>query len=355
GTVSGRYRFLHALYQEVLYQRLAAAQRVRLHKRLAERLAAAYGEHSHGVAAELADHFERGCDYPRALRYLAQAAKNAARCYANHEAEAYLSRALTLVHRLQPAERAEARIALLQRRAHVRKVMNDLGGAIEDLKAVLASGRERDDQGLVVKTLVEISRIARWLNSRYCLETAAEAEGISRELDDEFVKVCARVNCARANSFFAEWRQDSVATCRSGFRVVRAARDPRMIVLSSNAMMECMSSNYELARLLAEEAARMAQSLGDSFHFMQYRWVELWTLIYLGRLGEMRRGLVLALSVAEKNGNFFWVMNYRLGLARFDVALPAVCIEGEVYRQVVRCEESYVSAVGPVRVLRSLY
>ncbi|MGH7479841.1 MAG: hypothetical protein ACREJ8_09690, partial [Candidatus Methylomirabilales bacterium] len=42
-------------------------------------------------------------------------------------------------------------------------------------------------------------------------------------------------------------------------------------------------------------------------------------------------------------------------LARFDVALPAVCIEGEVYRQVVRCEESYVSAVGPVRVLRSLY
>ncbi|MGH8654899.1 MAG: AAA family ATPase, partial [Gammaproteobacteria bacterium] len=42
GTVSGRYRFLHALYQEVLYQRLAAAQRVRLHKRLAERLAAAY-------------------------------------------------------------------------------------------------------------------------------------------------------------------------------------------------------------------------------------------------------------------------------------------------------------------------
>lgn len=30
-------------------------------------------------------------------------------------------------------------------------------------------------------------------------------------------------------------------------------------------------------------------------------------------------------------------------------------IEGEVYRQVVRCEESYVSAAGPVRVMRSLY
>ena len=42
-------------------------------------------------------------------------------------------------------------------------------------------------------------------------------------------------------------------------------------------------------------------------------------------------------------------------LGRFDIDLPAVRIAGEVYRQVVRCEESYVSAVGPVRVLRSLY
>ena len=42
-------------------------------------------------------------------------------------------------------------------------------------------------------------------------------------------------------------------------------------------------------------------------------------------------------------------------LARLDVDLPAVTIEGELYRQVVRCEESYVSAAGPVRVMRSLY
>ena len=42
-------------------------------------------------------------------------------------------------------------------------------------------------------------------------------------------------------------------------------------------------------------------------------------------------------------------------LARLDVDLPAVTIEGELYRQVVRCEETYTSAAGPVRVMRSLY
>jgi hypothetical protein len=314
GTVTGRYRFLHALYRDVLYQRLAAAQRVRIHQCLAERLAAAYGEQSHSVAAELADHFELGCDYSRAVRYIDQAAENATRRYANHEAVAYLSRGLVLVERLSPVEQEETKIGLLQRRAHVRKVMDDLGGAIEDLETVLASGRARDDQELVVNTLMEISRIARWLNSRYCLAAAAEAEAISRALDDEFIKVCAQVNHARANLFFAEWRQDNVATCRSGFRIVHAAHDPIMTVGAP--WVECMSSNYELARLVAEEAARIAQSLGDSFHFMQYRWLALWTLIYLGRLGELRRELDLALSVAEKNGNAFWVINYRLMLAR---------------------------------------
>jgi predicted ATPase len=257
GTVAGRYRFLHALYQEVLYQRLAAAQRVRLHKRLAERLAGAYGEQSHQVAAELAEHFERGCDYARALRYLGQAAENAARRYANCEAIAYLNRGPALVERLPLAEQEGTRSGLLQRRAHVRSVMDDLDGAIEDLKLVLRSARERNDQELVVKSLVQISRLARWFDSRYSLETAAEAETVSHEISDDLINACARVNYARLKLHFAMLnstgrRQDSVATCRNGLGVIRRARDPAVLVqfLANCGWMECMSSNYELASLL---------------------------------------------------------------------------------------------------------
>lgn len=42
-------------------------------------------------------------------------------------------------------------------------------------------------------------------------------------------------------------------------------------------------------------------------------------------------------------------------LARLDVDLPAVTIAGKLCRRVVRCEETYVSAAGPVRVMRALY
>lgn len=42
-------------------------------------------------------------------------------------------------------------------------------------------------------------------------------------------------------------------------------------------------------------------------------------------------------------------------LAQYDINLPYVDCEGKTYRQVLRCEQTYTSAVGSVRVKRSLY
>ena len=69
GTLSGQYRFRHALYQNVLYQRLGQARRVRLHRTIGEREARGYSEKVQDVAAELAVHFEYGRDISRAIRY----------------------------------------------------------------------------------------------------------------------------------------------------------------------------------------------------------------------------------------------------------------------------------------------
>ena len=42
-------------------------------------------------------------------------------------------------------------------------------------------------------------------------------------------------------------------------------------------------------------------------------------------------------------------------LARFDLNVPVIEVAGERYKRVLRCETTYTSAVGPVRVARSLY
>jgi hypothetical protein len=42
-------------------------------------------------------------------------------------------------------------------------------------------------------------------------------------------------------------------------------------------------------------------------------------------------------------------------LSRFDLDVPVLAVDGQRYHRVLRCETTYTSAVGPVRVARSLY
>src|SRR5262249_41142769 len=65
GIVTARYGFIHALYQEVLYRRVAVGRRVRLHQLIGERGEEVYGERAGEGAAELALHFEQGHHYRR--------------------------------------------------------------------------------------------------------------------------------------------------------------------------------------------------------------------------------------------------------------------------------------------------
>ncbi len=77
GTVAARYGFLPALYQEVLYDRLTARRRQRLHQQIGEREEQGYGERAREIAAELALHFEQGREYRKAVQYLQHAGVNA--------------------------------------------------------------------------------------------------------------------------------------------------------------------------------------------------------------------------------------------------------------------------------------
>jgi tetratricopeptide (TPR) repeat protein len=113
GTVAARYAFVHALYQQVVYERLGAGRRVRLHRCLGECLEAAYGPQAGEMAAELAEHFARGQDTERAVRYLNRAAENATRRYAHCEVTHLVTRALALLRQLpETPARAQQELAL---------------------------------------------------------------------------------------------------------------------------------------------------------------------------------------------------------------------------------------------------
>jgi len=112
-TVAARYSFLHALYQQVLYERVTAGRRIELHRRIGERQERAYGERARGIAAELAVHFERGHDYRRAVQYYEQAEKNAVQRSAYVEAIGLLTKGLELLKTLpDTSERIQQELEL---------------------------------------------------------------------------------------------------------------------------------------------------------------------------------------------------------------------------------------------------
>jgi predicted ATPase len=113
GTAASRYTFQHALYQEVIYDRVTAAQKVTWHRRIAERLETAYGKRANEIAAELAVHFERGREYQRAIQYLQQAGQNAIRRSAHQEAITLLTKGLESLKTLpDTSERTQQELSL---------------------------------------------------------------------------------------------------------------------------------------------------------------------------------------------------------------------------------------------------
>ena len=93
-TLSLRYRFVHVLYQNVLYGSLQPTRRAQLSGRTAAALAAHHATDTSAVAARLAILFETARDFPAAARYFFAAARRAVSLFAFREALSLADRGL---------------------------------------------------------------------------------------------------------------------------------------------------------------------------------------------------------------------------------------------------------------------
>ncbi|HTU65778.1 MAG TPA: AAA family ATPase [Steroidobacteraceae bacterium] len=97
GSLDAMYAFRHAIYRHVFHQRIGAAPRVQLHRRVAQALIAGVAQGVPVAPAELALHHERGREYAAALRAYGQAAQAALHSLAPLEARELMEHARTLL------------------------------------------------------------------------------------------------------------------------------------------------------------------------------------------------------------------------------------------------------------------
>jgi tetratricopeptide (TPR) repeat protein len=341
GTVAGQYSFLHALFQEVLSQRLAPGQKVRLHRRLGERLEAGYGAHTAEIAAPLAIHFEEGRDFSKAIRFLGEAAESSAKRFGNREVVVYSTRALDLVARLSNDPPLALRMKLLQQRGWARRSAGDLRGALEDLTAVASRAAEADEPLVEVKALMDLSRFCVWVDRRRCLDLAERAVALSRTAGDETLTILAEANWSSLRLYLKGWRDEDAARCRVAVRMMGEARDPRTEMRRCGIVstLELITSNYRDCFAAADRCQQLAQDRGDVYFYVIYNTFVAVSLLQLGEWRGMKQRLAAALSLTERNAN-----KHVSGMCHLMIAwLHAEALDFEGARK--RCEDALDLAV----------
>ena len=279
GTVAAGFEFLHALYREVLNERLSPTRRAGLHRRIGERLEAAYRERAPEIAAELALQFDHARDARRAIIYLKHAAETDRRRSANQEAKMHLRRALELLKALPvSSERDELEVAL--RIALGAALMATDGFGAPEVEECYATARE------LCQRLGRTTQLFPVVWGMWLFYLGRGSVRTTRELADALQKLprSGGNSTLRLQMHHAQWatalsegniraveEHSSAGIClydpgqHAGLTSTYGDHDAGVCALSFSARAAVLAGRTELAVQQSAEAIALARNLGHPF------------------------------------------------------------------------------------------
>ncbi len=308
GSLATRYRFAHALYQNVLYAELVSKRRIALHRQVGERLLGHYRDQAGRIAAQLAMHFERGRDFARAVAYLLEAGDNATHVYGNFEAETLFTHALTLVEKLPHEEQLDRFLTLYEKRGTVNFGLSRFENSANDYRQMLARAREKSSAALECTALTALATTLFWshrmdempLRAEEALQAADRAA--SPMLRDVTSVLIALKHLCYGELDEAKLRMEEI---------IRSSRSlgnkPALLgALTWRGSLHFFQSEYARAEEALSETRELASELRDGFSVL----ISLFFLGLLrGNLGRMKEALATleeAIAMARRNGDAFW-------------------------------------------------
>lgn len=256
------YEFRHALVAEALYDELLPAERTLLHAALARALEEQWTSAGDGSAAEIAHHWHRAHDLPRALEASLRAADEATRVFAFSEVHAQLERVLELWPQVASESRDPSldRTRILERAADAAAAAGELARAIALARAALD---ELGPDGPLDRRLWLGHRIA-WYHW-----DLGDADSAERTV------------------------QDALAVAEPAAPVARAR------LLSDLAQLHWSATRYEPARDTAAQALALARSAGDRIESARARMMLGTAMV---SAGEVEVGIATLEQAVEEAG-----------------------------------------------------
>ncbi|MBI4517982.1 MAG: AAA family ATPase [Deltaproteobacteria bacterium] len=232
GRGIGRCSFSHALVHETFYEDLTTAERIALHRRVAEAIEAVYAADLDAHAAELAHHFFQAIPAgtaAKATHYAIRTAEQAAAVFAHEDAITHYAQALAalVAHTgLDAEEMARRRCEILRRLGEAQGRAGNLAGARASLLEAVAIARALRSPDLLA-----------WA----ALGFTAIGSDINPNLDAELVSI----------------GEEALAGLGAGDTALRAR------LLGGFSAMLCYAGNAERGAVLSREAVAVAERLGD--------------------------------------------------------------------------------------------
>ena len=309
GTLTACYEFVHVLYREVCYRRIAPGRRAQLHRRLGEWAEARFERE----AAGLADHFERGGDWLRAIKYLQVAADTAGRRFEPRQAAEILEHALELVKKLPEAERTVREIEILEKLATIYVVLVDNIHAIESYEALAIRAAH---EGLIneeVRALIDMAYPLSWTGSESSLETLERALRLSARQEDPNLGARTRARCF-AQRLWQRWNPQDVEEFHNAFAEALNADNRSTLgpYLADCGFIRWICSEYrEARRSLIESRVILFETVEEnpylSAEFLKGQCIVLpKNLLFLGEWGEALREIKDVIAMLDKNADYLW-------------------------------------------------
>jgi len=333
GTTSPAYEFVHALYREVVYRRMPAGRRTRLHRHIGEWGESLYASQPHEAAPWLAYQFESAADWARAIAYLRLVAETAGRRHAPREAAAILQHALDLSTKLPEPERATSETGILEQLAAMYVVSFDTR-AVDTFEALAARAASGGFIDVEVKALIDMVYPLSWTDAERSLQVIDRALRLSAQQSNPLQRARTRASCLVRRIWVGGWNPRDAEDCRQALEEIRRSGDRLMVAshLIEFNFIRWISSEYRAARHDAVESlAILADARVENPYLSFAHWLSHftlpWSLLFLGEWGEALQTLTAESTLADKNGERYHAQTlqlYRAWIHLHAMDFPAV-------------------------------
>ncbi len=331
GRVAMRCSFRHALIRHALAQRVGAAQRIELHRRLADALERNHGVRAGEMAAELALHRERGRQPRLAAQHLAAAARTALQRHASREALALAERGLALLASCQgedAAAIAEARLPLASVRLTATLQLEGMASAaaraqVGELLAMAASLPVADDVLPLWQVLLLVHVTGRLDGTSALIASFAErARGASPAA--QAVAANAQgidaLHAGRLVESAAHLERTLALMPHAGADVV-LLRDPRAEAWAYLCLVGTVLGRDALAQRCGAEIDAMIERGTDLISTGMGRWFQVYAAYFRGDAAQVRALAGDCAALLEARGVSPFLQPHRLALGWARAAL----------------------------------